>query len=88
MKKFKEYGIRKLNSILKDGDMVVITNTPTIADDDGYFEADGYVEFWLENEYKNIDLIQKAYIHHFTEDEKYIDTYKVRLTQKDIEEKL
>lgn len=86
MKKFKEYGLRKLNSILNYGNLMIFTETPTIEDDDCYIEADGFIEFQFIDCYKIKDLIQGVYIHHYTEDEEYVATYKFRPTQKDMEE--
>ena len=76
-KKFKEYGLRKLNSILDYGNLMIITKTPTIADDDCYNEANGYIEFILLNEFDIIYILEgDIYIHHYTEDEEYVATYR------------
>lgn len=89
MKKVKEYGIRKLNSILNDGDLIIITKTPTIADDDCYIELWDYIEFTLLKEYTIVDILDgEIYIHHYTDDEEYISTYKFRPTRKDREDLL
>lgn len=87
MKKFKEYGLRKLNSILDYDNLMIITKTPTIADDDCYNEADGYLEFILLNEFDiEYILYEDIYIHHYTEDEEYVATYKFRPTRNDRED--
>lgn len=82
----KEYGIRKLNSIINFGDLIIITETPTIADDDCYIDVEDAIEYILLNEYKSLELIQGVYIHHYTDNEEYIATYKFRPTQKDMAE--
>lgn len=85
----KEYGLKKLNSILDYGNLMIINKTPTIADDDCYNEADGYIEFILLNEFDIVYILEgDIYIHHFTEDEEYVATYKFRPTIKDREDLL
>lgn len=84
----KKYDLQKLNEIIKYGDKVQFTETPTIEEDNPYIEIEieKGVEYHLVHYYSEPYAIHYAFIHHYNKDNEYIDTYRVYMDVEEAEE--
>ena len=82
----KKYNLEKLNEIIKYGDKVQFTETPTIEENNRYIEKVIGIEYDLVYHYKEPYAIHFAFIHHYNKDNEYIDTYRVYMDVEEAEE--
>jgi hypothetical protein len=79
----KKYNLQKLNEIIKYGDKVQFTQTPTIEEDNRYIEVEEGIEYHLVYYFREPYTIHFAFIHHYNKDNEYIDTYRVYMDVED-----
>lgn len=77
--------LTELNNLIKIGDRVIFTETPTI-DYNDYIEIEEGIEYHIVYYYTGeYELINNTYIHHYKEN-KHINTYQITLSEEDAEE--
>lgn len=82
----KKYDLQKLNEIIKYGDKVQFTKTPTIEEDNPYIEVEEGIEYHLVYYFREPYAIHYAFIHHYNKYNDYIDTYRVYIDVEEAEE--
>ena len=79
--------LTELNNLIKIGDRVIFTENPNIDIYDKYIineeGIDTHIVYFYTGEY---ELINNSYIHHYTEENKYINTYQITLDDNDKEQ--